>query len=72
MPREPGRKESRWRDLLQATGISDEDASRVADVMNPGNEPEPPPSLATRVAVLEAEVTRLTARLDGLDAGAGH
>jgi uncharacterized protein YceH (UPF0502 family) len=70
LAREPGRKEPRWRDLLQDPAESDgaepsgrAGGSDVADVTPRapfGNE------LTARVAALEAEVARLAARLDGL------
>jgi uncharacterized protein YceH (UPF0502 family) len=62
LPREPGRKESRWRDLLQdesADGAEAPVGAAVAEV-TPGGD------LAARVADLEAEVAELRARLDGL------
>jgi len=66
LAREPGRKESRWRDLLQeddAPGAAppgdDTARSDVAEV-TPSND------LRARVEALEAEVARMRARLDGL------
>jgi hypothetical protein len=61
LAREPGRKESRWRDLLQ-------DASPDAETPNPARVAEVTPAdgLAARVQALEAEVAALRARLDGL------
>ena len=66
LAREPGRKEARWRDLLQgADGEGHGAESEVAggaDVaaVTPGGD------LAARVEALEAEVADLQARLDGL------
>jgi uncharacterized protein YceH (UPF0502 family) len=62
LPREPGRKESRWRDLLQDESSDGAEAPVVAAVaeVTPGGE------LAARVAHLEADVAELRARLDGL------
>ena len=80
LAREPGRKEARWRDLLQPAGVGD-DGTRVADVTNTEGAPDAVPSLASRVGALEAEVARLAARLDaseppheldGLGAGTEH
>jgi len=66
LAREPGRKESRWRDLLQEDDTPGavppgDDAARsdVAEVT-------PSTDLRARVEALEAEVARLRARLDGL------
>jgi uncharacterized protein YceH (UPF0502 family) len=65
LAREPGRKESRWRDLLQEPAEPDGVAS--ADPSGPDvAEVTPGADLAARVAALEAEVARLGARLDGL------
>ena len=66
LPREPGRKESRWRDLLQAEGAIDtaaadhEGASSDVPAVTPGGD------LVARVAALEAEIAALRARVDGL------
>jgi uncharacterized protein YceH (UPF0502 family) len=67
LPREPGRKEPRWRDLLQTAG----DAEPAPDATPTSSHPDVPavtsgPSLAARVDALEAEVAALRARLDGL------
>jgi hypothetical protein len=67
LAREPGRKESRWRDLLgdgahdgTVTGDGPPAASDdVATVTSAGD-------LAARVGALEAEVAELRTRLDGL------
>ena len=62
LAREPGRKESRWRDLLQD---AEDDGAGSAAV--PGvAEVTPGPDLTARVAALEARVADLEARLDGL------
>ncbi len=68
LPREPGRKEARWSELLTG-GV----AVVTAAVTNAtGSDrpvdrgPAPGESLAARVAALEAEVARLAAELDGL------
>jgi uncharacterized protein YceH (UPF0502 family) len=67
LAREPGRKESRWRDLLQESARDDVDRTPVAGVATvtaaPGGR-----DLVDRVSALEAEVARLGARLDGLAA----
>ena len=66
LAREPGRKESRWRDLLQEGGADDAGgapAPRCGRRHGPGAG-----DLAARVRALEAEVARLAARLDGLAA----
>jgi uncharacterized protein YceH (UPF0502 family) len=65
LAREPGRKEARWRDLLQDAADGDDDTpapTGVADVTPaPGDR-----DLAARVIALEAAVTELRERLDGL------
>jgi uncharacterized protein YceH (UPF0502 family) len=63
LPREPGRKESRWRDLLQegegaAEGATPADVAGVTSVTTNGE-------LAARVTALEVAVAELRARLDG-------
>ena len=70
LPREPGRKESRWRDLLQdgdGDGDGDGEGTPAAAVVA-GVTPAPAagPDLAARVTALEVEVGELRARLDGL------
>ncbi len=55
LPREPGRKESRWQDRWQPTQVGTPDVASVTDR-----------GLAERVAALEARVADLEARLDGL------
>jgi len=66
LPREPGRKESRWRDLLRDDDTDGAappgDAAARSDVA----EVTPSTDLRARVEALEAEVARLRARLDGL------
>jgi uncharacterized protein YceH (UPF0502 family) len=62
LAREPGRKESRWRDLLQDASSDGAEApatARVAEVTAADG-------LVARVQALEAAVTELQARLDGL------
>jgi uncharacterized protein YceH (UPF0502 family) len=59
LAREPGRKESRWRDLLQD---GTDDVTPGGDVA----EVTPGPDLAARLTALESEVAELRARLDGL------
>ena len=70
--REPGRKESRWRDLLQEPDDA-EGSGAAATVGDPAADVAPVTSratnggdLAARVAALEAEVAGLRERLDGL------
>ena len=69
---EPGRKESRWRDLLQADGSDlasepSRDPSAEAGRSEPGvSAVTSEPGLETRVAALEREVAALHVRLDGL------
>ena len=65
LPRESGRKEARWRELLSA---NNGDASPMDAPAAPRTSPveDVAPSLATRVADLETEVARLAAMLDGL------
>ena len=66
LPREPGRKESRWRDLLRDDDTDGAappgDAAARSDVA----EVTPGTDLRARVEALEAEVAALRARLDGL------
>ncbi len=69
LPREPGRKESRWRDLLQEGGADDADGAPAPGVAAVTSAPAAG-DLTARVSALEAEVARLTARLDGLAAEA--
>ena len=66
LPREPGRKEARWRELLSATDagatigdVADVTRDDTLDAMVRGG-------LNERVGALEAEVARLSALLDGL------
>jgi hypothetical protein len=63
LPREPGRKEARWRECLSGgvAEVTDEAPSGAA--VSAGPEAG---SLGARVAALEAEVARLAAALDGL------
>ena len=65
LPREPGRKEARWTELLSA-GDGDVVPTDAPDVTRSSPEQVGAPSLATRVAELETEVARLAAMLDGL------
>ena len=65
LPRDPGRKEGRWRELLSADG--DDVDPGGSEVGPPPSRPEAPDvSLTNRVADLETEVARLAAVLDGL------
>lgn len=75
LPREPGRKESRWREQWSTgdesaapNAVTEPRASDVADVTRPDDGRD----LAERVARLEAEVARLTQRLDGLASDSGQ
>jgi uncharacterized protein len=70
LAREPGRKEARWRDLLQGDAGAD-DAGADATGASPGATGDvagvtPAADLTARVDALEAEVAALRARLDGL------
>jgi uncharacterized protein YceH (UPF0502 family) len=65
LAREPGRKEARWRDLLQGDldgDLATAPAPAVGDVAGV----TPAGGLAARVDALEAEVAELRSRLDGL------
>ena len=64
VPREPGRKEARWRELLSAGGDNPDLGSEVDQLPTPSGVAVD--SLAHRVADLETEVARLSAMLDGL------
>ena len=64
VPREPGRKEARWRELLSADGDNPDPGSEVDQLPAPSGVAAD--SLAHRVADLETEVARLAAMLDGL------
>ena len=64
VPREPGRKEARWRELLSAGGDNPDLGSEVDQLPTPSEVAVD--SLAHRVADLETEVARLAAMLDGL------
>ena len=64
VPREPGRKEARWRELLSADGDKPDPGSEVDQLPAPSGVAAD--SLAHRVADLETEVARLAAMLDGL------
>ena len=64
VPREPGRKEARWRELLSADGENPDPGSEVDQLPAPSGVAAG--SLAHRVADLETEVARLAAMLDGL------
>lgn len=73
LPREPGRKEARWRELFSARSADDVvgvAAGDVARVTPPEGGSTADRSLTQRVAELEAEVARLGAVLDGLERGA--
>ncbi len=65
LPREPGRKEARWTELL-SVGNANVVLTDAPDVTRSSPDAVGTPSLATRVAELEAEVARLAAMLDGL------
>ena len=65
LPREPGRKEARWTELLSASS-GDVMPTDAPDVTRRSLEEVGAPTLATRVAELETEVARLAAMLDGL------
>ena len=64
LPREPGRKEARWRQLLSG-GSEDARTADATSVTESGAGEGAERSLATRVADLETEVERLAAMLDG-------
>ena len=65
LPREPGRKEARWTELL-SVGNADVVLTDAPDVTRSPPDATGTPSLATRVEELETEVARLAAMLDGL------
>ncbi|MGZ4677844.1 MAG: YceH family protein [Acidimicrobiia bacterium] len=75
LPREPGRKESRWRDCWQS------DAAQSGSARSEGVAPTgatdgvaqvTQPDLAGRVAALEAEVARLRAVVEGMPRDGSH
>jgi uncharacterized protein YceH (UPF0502 family) len=65
LPREPGRKEARWRDTLQPAA-ADVDADSVAGSAAARVSEVTPRDLAARVEVLEAEVGRLRAEVEAM------
>lgn len=76
LPREPGRKETRWRDTLQPVPADAAPAgapfaraapSTAGDVAHVTGD-----DLVTRVELLEAEVARLRAAVDGLAGESSH
>lgn len=65
LPREPGRKEARWCELLSAD-TGDAGPIDAPEVTRPSAVEGPDRSFATRVADLETEVARLASMLEGL------
>jgi len=71
LARQPGHKESRWRDLLR-TPAGDAGEEAPAGARRDVAEVTARPDLAARVEALEAEVARLRALVDGPAAEAPH
>jgi len=71
LAREPGRKESRWRDLLQDAG---DEAGRAPATLPVAEVTSAPVAddLEARVAALEAAMRELRARLDGPENASQH
>lgn len=79
LPREPGRKEARWRDRLQPADGDVAGAPRDARAPAAAGPDDVPDvarvtgdDLAARVEALEAEVARLRALVDGPASGSAH
>jgi uncharacterized protein YceH (UPF0502 family) len=64
LPRQPGQKETRWRQLLTAAGQA---APAAAEPVSAPKPAAPPPQAADRVAALEARVAELERRLAALE-----
>lgn len=72
LPRQPGRRESRWMQLF--TGEAPPEAESVPPAANPEKLPADSghENLEARVAELETQIERLHRRLDALAGPAGH
>jgi uncharacterized protein YceH (UPF0502 family) len=71
LPREAGRRESRWRQLFGGEGEvppAETGAGRLPPAQE-GVSPAPGAGIASRLEALEQEVTELRARLDALATG---
>jgi uncharacterized protein YceH (UPF0502 family) len=64
LPRQPGKRESRWLQLF--TGPADTAAEAGAEPVEPRQPADEPRDLESRLAALETEVARLKARIEAL------